>query len=69
MVAYLARKWTGSLVKDIVRYFQREPMTISQAVIKMERLVERDIELARRIEDMRKNLMKRGKKKYLITVA
>ncbi len=44
-------------------------MTISQAVIKMERLVERDIELARRIEDMRKNLMKRGKKKYLITVA
>ena len=60
---------TGSLVKDIARHFQREPMTISEAVMKMESLVEKDIELARRIEHMRNNLMKRGKKKYLITVA
>jgi hypothetical protein len=44
-------------------------MTISESVIKLESLVERDMELARRIEDMRKNLMKSGKKKYLITVA
>jgi hypothetical protein len=28
--------------------------------------VERDMELARRIEHMRNNLMKRGKKKYLV---
>ena len=44
-------------------------MTISEAVMKIESLVERDRELARRIEAMRNNLMKRGKKKYLITVA
>jgi len=44
-------------------------MTISEAVMKMESLVEKDMELARRIEDMRNNLMKRGKKKYLTTVA
>jgi hypothetical protein len=44
-------------------------MTISEAVIKIESLMEKDMELARRIEDMRNNLMKRGKKKYLITVA
>ena len=69
IVGYLARKLTGSLVKDIARHFQREPMTISEAVMKMESLVERDMELARRIEDMRNNLMKRGKKKYLTTVA
>ena len=69
IVAYLARKLTGSLVKDIARHFQREPMTISEAVIKIESLMEKDMELARRIEDMRNNLMKRGKKKYLITVA
>ena len=69
IVAYLARKLTGSLVKDIARHFQREPITISEAVIKIESLVERDRELARRIEAMRNNLMKRGKKKYLITVA
>jgi len=44
-------------------------MTISEAVIKIESLMGRDMELARRIEEMRNNLMKRGKKKYLITVA
>jgi len=69
IVAYLARKLTGSLVKDIARHFQREPMTISEAVIKIESLMEKDMELARSIEDMRNNLMKRSKKKYLITVA
>jgi hypothetical protein len=31
--------------------------------------MEKDMELARSIEDMRNNLMKRSKKKYLITVA
>ena len=69
IVAYLARKLAGSLVKDIARHFQREPMTISEAVIKIESLMEKDKDLARRIEDMKSNLMKRGKKKYLITVA
>jgi REP element-mobilizing transposase RayT len=69
IVGYLARKLTGSLVKDIARHFQREPMTISEAVIRMESLVEKDMELARRIAHMRNNLIKRGKKKYLITVA
>jgi hypothetical protein len=44
-------------------------MTISEAVIKIESLMEKDKDLARRIEDMKSNLMKRGKKKYLITVA
>jgi hypothetical protein len=69
IVAYLARKLTGSLVKDIARHFQREPMTISEAIIKIEDLMEKDKELATRIEDMRSSLMKRGKRKYLITVA
>jgi hypothetical protein len=31
--------------------------------------MEKDKELATRIEDMRSSLMKRGKRKYLITVA
>ncbi len=69
IVAYLARKLTGSLVKDIARHFQREPMTISEAIMKIESRMERDMKLARRIEDIRSNLMKRSKKKYLITVA
>lgn len=69
IVGYLARKLTGSLVKDIARHFQSEPMMISGALMKMESLVEKNMELTRRIEYMRSNLMKRGKKKYLITVA
>jgi putative transposase len=69
IVAYLAREMTGSLVKDMARHFHREPMTISQAIIKIERLMEEDRELARKMEAMRRNLTKSGKKKYLITVA
>ena len=64
-----ARKMTGCLVKDIARHFQREPMTISEASVKIESLLERDRQLAKRIVDMKNNLMKRGKRKYLITVA
>jgi len=65
IVAYLARKMAASLVKDIAQHFRREPMTISEAIIKIEGLMEKDKELAAKIEDMRSNLMKRAKKKYL----
>ena len=37
-VAYLTRKLTGSLVKDIAGYFEREPMTISEGINKIESL-------------------------------
>jgi hypothetical protein len=36
IVAYWAREMTGSLVEDIARHFHREPMTISEAIIKVE---------------------------------
>jgi hypothetical protein len=44
-------------------------MTMSEAVMKIESLMEKDRDLARTIEDMKINLMERVKKKYLITVA
>ena len=44
-------------------------MIIGEAVNKIESLMEKDMELARRIEDMRNNLMKTSEKKYLIIVA
>ncbi len=44
-------------------------MTIGEAIVKIESLMEKGRALARRIEDMRNNLMKRGMKKYLIPVA
>jgi hypothetical protein len=37
-------------------------MTVSEAAIKIEGLMEKDMALAKRIEDMRNNLMKKGKK-------
>ena len=44
-------------------------MTISEAIIEIERLTEKDKEQGRKVEAMRSNLIKTGKKKYLITVA
>jgi hypothetical protein len=69
IIAYWAREMTGSLVKDIARHFHKEPMTIGESIIKIEGLMEEDKELAKKIEAMRSNLVKRGKKKYFITVA
>lgn len=69
VVAYLARKLGGYLVKDIGRFFGREPMTISEAIIRVEHRIHEDVELAKRIDLLEKNLTKRRKKKYLISVA
>ena len=38
----LACKLAGCMVKDIDRHFQREPMTISQGIIKVEQLIHND---------------------------
>ncbi len=56
-------------VKEIGEYFQREPMTISLGVRKIEALLQRDRGLAQRVEAMEEKLRKRGKKKYFITNA
>jgi len=69
LVAYLARKLTGTRVKEIARYFNREAMTMSLGVMKIENQLLRDMDLAGRVEIMEKNLRKRGKKKYFITIA
>ena len=44
-------------------------MTVSEAVIKIESRMEKDMEFAKRIADRRNNLMKKGKKQYRISVA
>jgi len=69
LVAFLARKLAGYLVKDVAKYFCREPMTISQGIKKVEDLLRRDKDLARRVELMERHLIGRGKKKYLISNA
>ena len=69
VVAYLARKVSGYSVKDIAQHFRREPMTISQAIIKLEDLIQRDKDLGKTIESIESTLKKKGVKKYLITIA
>ncbi len=69
LVAYLARKLTGSFVKEIAQHFQREPMTMSEAVIRIENRLLKDKELAGRVEEVEIHLRKGRKKKYLITLA
>jgi len=44
-------------------------MTVSLGMRKIENLLQRDKDLAGRVEFMEMNLQKRGKKKYFITIA
>jgi len=69
LVAYLARKVAGFRVKEIAQHFQREPMTISLRVKKVEKLLQQDRDFSRRIEIMEINLRGKSKKKYSITIA
>jgi len=69
LVAYLARKVSGCLVKDIAEHFRREPVTISQAIIKLENLIQKDKKIGRMVKYMERNLIKNKKKKYRITTA
>ncbi len=69
VVAYLARKVSGCLVKDIAEHFRREPVTISQAIIKLESIIQKDRKIEKMVNHMGRNLIKNKKRKYLITDA
>lgn len=43
--------------------------TFFEAIIKVEDRIQRDEELAERVDLLEKNLIRKGKKKYLISVA
>ena len=69
MVAYLARMVSGHMVTDVAQHFQRSPMRISQAIIQLENKILKDKRLMKTIEGLKEDLMKKGKKKYFITIA
>jgi REP element-mobilizing transposase RayT len=69
MVAYLARVLSGYKVAEVARHFQRSPMRISQAIIQFENNLREDERLRKRIEKLKEDLIKKGKKKYFITIA
>ena len=52
-----------------MQHFKRGPMTISLGVKKVENLLQRDKELAKRVEIMEMNLREKSRKKYFITIA
>ena len=68
-VAYLARAITGHRVTDVARHFQRSLMRMSQAIIQFEDELREDKNLRKTIEKLKEDLMKKGKKKYFITIA
>lgn len=65
LVTFLARKLAGYLVKDVAKYFCQEPMTISQGIKKVEDLLRRDKDLAKRVGLMERYLIGKGKKKFI----
>ena len=69
VVAYLARAISGHLVKDVAQHFHRSPMTMSWAVIKFEESLRNDRHFRQRIEMIKEDLIKKGKRKYDITIA
>lgn len=68
-VAYLARTISGCKVKDVSKHFQRSPMRMSQAIIPFENELHKDEPLRKTIEKLRQVLIKKGKKKYFISIA
>lgn len=59
----------GLPVKEIARYFHREPRTVSLGVRKIEDLMGRGREMTERVEAIGKEMRKGRKRKYLITIA
>lgn len=69
MVAYLSRVISDSRVRDIAQHFQRSSMAMSQGIIKIENRLRKDKRLREMIEGLREDLIKKGKRKYFITIA
>jgi hypothetical protein len=69
LVAYLARKISGYMVKEIADHFRRSPVTIGEAIIKVEDLLRRDRSFEKALKRMRENLLKGRKRKYRVSVA
>jgi chromosomal replication initiation ATPase DnaA len=69
LVAYLARMISGYMVKEIANHFKRSPVTIGEAIIKVEDLLRKDKSFEKVLKLMGENLVKGRKRKYRISVA
>jgi hypothetical protein len=69
LVAYLAKTVSDYMVKEIASHFKRSPVTIGEAIIRVEDLLRRDRSLEKALTRMGENLIKGRKRKYRISVA
>ncbi len=69
LVAYLARKVAGIPLKEIAQHFNREPMTISLGIKKVEKILQEDKKFSEMVEIMEMRLRDKSKRKYFITIA
>jgi len=68
-VAYLARRISGYMVKEIADHFQRSPVTIGEVIMKVEDLLKTHKSFEKGLKSMEENLVKGKKRKYRITEA
>ena len=69
MVAYLARRLSRYTVREIADHFRRSSVTVSEAIMKVEDLLRKDIAFAKALGLLSENLIKGRKRKYRITEA
>jgi hypothetical protein len=67
-VFVLSRRISGYTVKELADHFQRSPVTIGEAIMKVEDLFKRDKLFEKAIKSMEENLVKGRKRKYCISV-
>jgi hypothetical protein len=56
-------------VKEVADHFRRSPVTVSEAITKVEDLLRKDIAFAKESELLTENLIKGRKRKYRMTEA
>lgn len=64
-----ARKVSGYSVKDSAEHFLREPMTISQAIIRLEDCIRRERDVEETVTLLGGTLREKGGKKYSSRIA
>lgn len=67
-MAYLAKVDSGCMAEGATRHFRRSPIVMSQANIRIEGQLGRDMVLRETIEKLKTDLIKKAKR-YFITIA
>ena len=68
-MACLTKTVPNYMVKEISIHFERSPVTIGEAMIKIEDFLEKHKTFGKTLTRMREDLVKRRKRKYRISVA